>query len=228
MKNSARNSARSPVMIPTYTKGEERFNMISHIVGGALGVVTLVLCVVFAAMNRNVYGIVSGAVFGSCMILLYSVSSIYHGLSPRLSAKRVFRVLDHCAIFLLIAGTYTPFSLCAIREVNVPLGWGYFGVIWGLAAVGVTLCALDMHRFRAISMILYLGMGWCVAFSFDTLTHALPHGGMVLLLAGGVAYTMGAVIFGLGRFLRYAHSVFHLFVLAGSTLHFLAVLLYVL
>ena len=148
-----KNSVRRPIAIPLYTKGEERFNMISHIAGGALGVAALVLCVVFAAMRDNIYGIVSGAVFGSSMILLYTVSSIYHGLSPRTSAKRVFRVLDHCAIYLLIAGTYTPFSLCAIREVNQTLGWVYFGMIWGLAAVGVTLCALDMHRFRAVSNV---------------------------------------------------------------------------
>ena len=222
-----KNSVRRPIAIPLYTKGEERFNMISHIAGGALGVAALVLCVVFAAMRGNIYGIVSGAVFGSSMILLYTVSSIYHGLSPRTSAKRVFRVLDHCAIYLLIAGTYTPFSLCAIREVNQTLGWVYFGVIWGLAAVGVTLCALDMHRFRAVSMILYLGMGWCVAFSQGVLRVALPDAGLALLLAGGVAYTLGAIVFGLGRLHTYVHSVFHLFVLAGSLFHFLCVLLYV-
>ena len=202
--------------------------MISHIAGGALGVAVLVLCVVFAALKENVYGIVSGAVFGSCMILLYTVSSIYHGLSPRVFAKRVFRVLDHCAIYLLIAGTYTPFCLCAIREVNAPLGWGYFAFVWGLAALGMTLCAVDMHRFRAVSMILYLGMGWCVAFSFGTLCRAVAPDGIALLLAGGVAYTLGAAVFGLGRLIPYMHSIFHLLVLAGSLLHSLSVLLYVL
>ncbi len=216
------------ISIPAYTRGEELANMISHIVGGALGVVALVLCVTFAVIDRNVYGIVSGAVFGTCMILLYTVSSIYHGLSPRSAAKRVFRVLDHCAIFFLIAGTYTPYSLCAIRSVSPALGWWYFGVVWGLAAIGVTLCALDMHRSRAVRMVLYLGMGWCVIFSFDVLCRALPAGGIALLLWGGAAYTLGAVVFGLGRLHTYVHSVFHVLVLAGSLLHFLGVVLYVL
>lgn len=223
-----KNTAFDKVTVPAYTRGEERFNMISHIVGGALGVAVLVLCVVFCALRGDIYGIVSGAVFGACMILLYTVSSIYHGLSPRTVAKRVFRVLDHCAIYLLIAGTYTPYCLCAIREVDPGLGWGYFTFVWGLAAVGMTLCALDMHRFRAVSMLLYLGLGWCVAFSFDVLRATVEPGGIALLLAGGVAYTLGVVLFGLGHFFAYMHSVFHLLVLAGSTLHALSVLLYVL
>ena len=216
------------ISLPAYTKGEERFNMISHAAGGALGLVALVLCLVKSAQAENVPGIFSSAVFGSCMILLYTVSSIYHGLSARLLAKRVFRVLDHCAIFLLIAGTYTPFALCAIRRINPSLGWIYFAVIWGLAAVGITLCALNMQKFRALSMILYLGMGWCITFSFDVLCQAVPTGGIVLLLSGGAAYTLGAVIFGFGKLHTYVHSIFHLFVLTGSILHFLAVLLFVL
>ena len=216
------------VTIPAYTRGEELFNMISHVVGGALGVAVLALCVGSAALRGDIYGMISGAVFGACMILLYTVSSIYHGLSPRTKAKRVLRVLDHCAIYFLIAGTYTPFCLCAIREVSAPLGWTYFGVVWGLSTIGITLCVLDMHRFRALSMILYLGMGWCVMLSFDVLRAAVEVPGIVLLLAGGVAYSLGVVLFGLGRFVPYMHSVFHLFVLAGSVLHAACVLLYVL
>lgn len=216
------------ISLPLYTKGEERFNMISHAAGGALGIAALVLCVAKSAQAQDATGIVSSAVFGTCMILLYAVSSIYHGLPARTVAKRVFRVLDHCAIFLLIAGTYTPFSLCAVRSVRPVLGWVYFGVVWGLAAIGITLCALDLQKFRALSMILYLCMGWCITFSFDVLCQAVPAGGIALLLAGGAAYTLGAVIFGFGKLHTYVHSVFHLFVLAGSILHFLAVLLYVL
>lgn len=218
----------SSITVPDYTKGEERFNMISHIVGGALGAVALTLCVIFAAMQQDAYGIVCGAVFGSSMILLYTVSSIYHGLPAHTLAKKVFRVLDHCAIYLLIAGTYTPYALCAIRRVNAGLGWSYFCIVWTLAAVGITLCALDMHRFRALSMILYLGMGWCIIFSFDVLTSAVPSTGIALLLWGGVAYTLGAAVFGLGRRHAYLHSVFHIMVLIGSLLHFLSVLLFVL
>lgn len=223
-----KNTAFDKVTVPAYTRGEERFNMISHIVGGALGLAVLALCVISAALRGDAYGIVSGAVFGACMTLLYTVSSIYHGLSVRTGAKRVFRVLDHCAIYLLIAGTYTPYCLCAIREVDPRLGWGYFALVWGLTAVGITLCALDMHRFRVVSMLLYLGLGWCVTFSFDVLRAAIEPRGIALLLSGGVAYTLGTVPFWLGRYLPYMHSVFHLFVLAGSVLHAASVLLYVL
>ena len=221
-------AARHPITIPAYTRGEELFNMISHAAGGALGIAVLTLCVVRASLCRDAYGAVSGTLFGACMIVLYAVSSIYHGLSPRLGAKKVFRVLDHCAIFLLIAGTYTPFCLCTIREVSVPLGWTYFGVVWGLSAVGITLCAVDFHRFRTVSMLLYLGLGWCIMLSFDLLCRALAPQGIALLLSGGVAYTLGAVLFSLGKFVPYMHSVFHLLVLAGSILHAACVLLYVL
>lgn len=115
--------------LPDYTKGEEIFNMVSHIVGGALGVVAIVLCVIMAAIHRNVWGIVGGAVYGATMVILYTMSSIYHGLSPKLTAKKVFQVIDHCAIFLLIAGTYTPIALTSLREYSAPLGWTIFGIV---------------------------------------------------------------------------------------------------
>ena len=120
-------------ILPTYTKGEEIFNMTSHIVGGALGIVATVLCVVFAAIHGNVYGVVSGAIYGVTMIILYTMSSIYHGLSPKRNSKKVFQILDHCSIFLLIAGSYTPFALCTIRSYDPVTGWVIFGVIWFLA-----------------------------------------------------------------------------------------------
>ena len=126
-------------VLPIYTKGEEIFNMTSHIVGGVLGIVALVLCVVFAAIHGNTYGVVSGAIYGTTMIILYTMSSIYHGLSPKRNSKKVFQVLDHCSIFLLIAGSYTPFALCTIRQVDVASGWMIFGVIWILAILGIVL-----------------------------------------------------------------------------------------
>ena len=126
-------------ILPTYTKGEEIFNMTSHIVGAAVGIVALVLCVVFAAIHGNVYGVVSGAIYGVTMIILYTMSSIYHGLSPKRYSKRVFQVLDHCSIFLLIAGSYTPFALCTLREYDTATGWVIFGVIWAVAILGITL-----------------------------------------------------------------------------------------
>ena len=135
-------------ILPVYTKGEEIFNMTSHIVGGALGIVATVLCIVFAAVNQNTFGIISGSIYGVTMILLYTMSSIYHGLSPKLKSKKVFQVLDHCSIFLLIAGSYTPFALCTIREVDSIAGWSIFGIIWSLAILGIALNSIDIKRFK--------------------------------------------------------------------------------
>ena len=212
--------------LPNYTKGEEIFNMVSHIVGGALGIVTTVLCVIFATLHSNIFGVVSGAVFGSSMIILYTMSSIYHGLHPN-TAKKIFQIIDHCSIFLLISGTYTPISLCVLREYNTALGWTIFGIIWGLSILGIILNAIDLKRFNIISMVLYLGMGWCIIFTAKSVYNYVGLAGFILLLSGGIAYTVGAVLYGLGRKHRYMHSLFHLFVVAGSLLHFLCILLYV-
>ena len=214
-------------ILPTYTKGEEIFNMTSHIVGVALGIVATVLCVVFAAINGNGYGVVSGAIYGVTMIVLYTMSSIYHGLSPKITAKKVFQVLDHCSIFLLIAGSYTPFALCSIREVDPVAGWTIFGVIWGVAILGIVLNSIDIKRFKVFSMICYLVMGWCIVFKVSLLPELLGTAGVVLLVAGGIAYTIGAILYGLGKKHKYMHSIFHLFILLGSLLQFFCILLYV-
>lgn len=212
--------------LPFYTKGEEIFNMVSHICGGVLGITATTLCVIFSAIHKNAYAIVSSAIFGFTMILLYTMSSIYHGLRPN-KAKKVFQIIDHCSIYLLIAGTYTPFSLCTLREYKTWLGWTVFGIIWGLALLGIVLNAIDLKSFRVISMILYLGMGWCVIFTIKIIIQALGTGGFILLLTGGISYTLGSILYGMGKKHRYMHSVFHLFVVAGSLLHFLCILLYV-
>lgn len=212
--------------LPDYTRGEERFNMISHIVGGALGIAATALCVIVAALGRNVYGVVSGAIFGGSMVVLYTISSVYHGLHEG-TAKKVMQILDHCTIYFLIAGTYTPFCLCTIREHDPALGWGTFGFVWALAAVGIVLNAIDLKRFKAVSMVLYLGMGWCIILTGKLIVQLLGSAGFALLLWGGVAYTVGAVFYGLGHKKRYIHSVFHLFCLVGSALHVLCVVGYV-
>ena len=214
-------------ILPNYTKGEEIFNMTSHIVGTVLGIVTLVLCVVFAAVNNNVYGIVSGAIFGFTMIILYTMSSIYHGLNPELTAKKVFQVLDHCSIFLLIAGSYTPFALCTLREYNIALGWSIFGIIWGVAILGIVLNSIDLKKYKKFSMICYLIMGWCIVFKINVLPQLLGMNGFILLLLGGIIYTIGAVLYGLGKKHKYIHSVFHLCIFFANLLHFLCILLYV-
>lgn len=214
-------------VLPTYTKGEEIFNMTSHIVGAALGVVATVLCIVFASLNKNVYGIVSGAIYGVTMIILYTMSSIYHGLSPKVTSKKVFQILDHCSIFLLIAGSYTPFALVTIRKIDPLTGWAIFGIIWALAILGIVLNSIDIKKFKVFSMICYLLMGWCIILKASILPNALGKNGVILLVSGGIAYTIGAIIYGLGKKHKYVHSIFHLFILLGSFLQFFCILLYV-
>ena len=212
--------------LPDYTRGEERFNMISHIVGGGMGIAATVLCVVAAALEGNGYGVVSGAIFGGSMVALYTISSVYHGLHSG-TGKKVMQILDHCTIYFLIAGTYTPFCLCTIRQHDSALGWGTFGLIWALGLVGIVLNAIDLKRFQKVSMVLYLGMGWCMILTGKLIVQLLGGTGFVLLVGGGVAYTVGAVFYGLGHKRRYIHSVFHLFCLVGSALRILCILFYV-
>ena len=138
-------------VLPTYTKGEEIFNMVSHIVGGALGIAVLALCVIFSALHHNVYGIVSTSIYGVSLILLYTMSSIYHGLNPNRTAKKVFQIIDHCSIFILIAGTYTPFALCTLREYDTATGWTLFGIVWGLSILGIVLNSIDLKRYKVDS-----------------------------------------------------------------------------
>lgn len=214
-------------ILPIYTKGEEIFNMTSHIVGGALGIVATVLCVVFAAIHGNVYGVVSGAIYGFTMILLYTMSSIYHGLSSKRPSKKVFQVLDHCSIFLLIAGCYTPIALAGIRKVDSISGWTIFGVIWFVAILGIVLNSIDLKKYKKFSMICYLIMGWCIIFKATLLPEVLTKNGVILLVTGGVAYTIGAILYGVGKKHKYMHSIFHLFILLGSLLQFFCILLYV-
>ena len=213
--------------LPTYTKGEEIFNMVSHIVGATMGVVATVLCVIFAAIHNNVYGVISSAIFGFTLIILYTMSSIYHGLNPNLKAKKVFQVIDHCSIFLLIAGSYTPFALCTLREYHAVTGWTIFGIIWILAILGVILNSIDLKRYKVFSMICYLVMGWCIIVRIGLLPQLLTWTGFSLLLAGGIAYTIGAVLYGIGKKRKWMHSIFHIACVVGSLLQFLCVLLYV-
>ncbi|MCI8618113.1 MAG: hemolysin III family protein [Clostridia bacterium] len=214
-------------ILPTYTKGEEIFNMTSHIVGGAFGVVALVLCIVFSGIHRNAYAVVSSVIYGVSMIVLYTMSSIYHGLRPQGKAKKVFQILDHCSIFLLIAGSYTPFCLVTFREYSSILGWSIFGIIWAMAALGITLNSIDIKKYKVFSMICYLGMGWCIIFTANLLPKLLGITGLTLLVLGGIAYTIGAILYGLGKKKKYIHSIFHLFILLGSILQFFCILLYV-
>lgn len=211
--------------LPDYYRGEEVMNMVTHIVGGALGIAALVLCVVRAAIHRNGYGIAGSIVFGVALIALYTISSVYHGLRPGMG-KKVMQVLDHCTIYFLIAGTYTPVALSALRQVSPALGWGIFGLEWGLLALAVTLTAIDLRQYRIFSMICYIGMGWAILPFWRQTVEAVGMGGFAFLLAGGISYTVGAVLYGIGSKRHWLHSVFHVFVVLGSVFHFFAVFFY--
>ena len=214
-------------ILPDYTRGEEIFNMGSHIVGGGLGVIALVLSVLTSALKENPWGVVSCAIYGASMIILYTMSSVYHGLRPPM-AKKVMQVLDHCTIYFLIAGTYTPILLCAIRRVSPGWAWTLFGIVWGFAVLGTVFTAIDLKRFGKFAMVCYIGMGWCVVLAAKPALQAIPFAGLMYLLFGGISYTVGAVLYGFGKKCRYMHSVFHLFVVLGSILQFICILFFVL
>jgi len=217
---------KSKLELPNYTRGEERFNMITHITGGGLGLVALLACVLVAAWHHNVMGIVSGMIYGFSVILLFTMSSVYHGLNIGLP-KKIFRVLDHCTIYILIAGTYTPILLTQFRVVDPVSAWVMFGVLWGLAVIGVTLTAIDRKRFMPFAIICYLGMGWIAMFRVGSLieVHGAPF--FILILIGGVLYTLGVIFYGVGKKKKYMHSIFHLFVNAASILHSVAIATFV-
>ncbi len=211
--------------LPNFTKGEEIFNAVTHIVGGGFGVIFLFAGVVCAHLYSDWVGILSMYIYGICMIIAYTMSAIYHFLRPN-RAKKVFRIFDHCSIFLLIAGSYTPYCLVTLSTVPA---WGYtlFAVVWALSILGIVLNAINMYKWKALSMVLYLALGWCIVIAFVPLTQNLNMAGFWWLLAGGILYTVGAVFFGLGRKIRYIHSIWHLFVLFGSICQFVSILFYV-
>jgi hemolysin III len=212
--------------LPLYTRSEELFNMIAHIAGAGLGLIGLIACAIVAAFSQNVWGVVSGCVYGSCTVLLFTISSIYHGLRTE-KPKRVFRILDHCTIFILIAGTYTPIVLNQFRVIYPWDAWIIFGAIWSIAVMGIVLNAIDLQRFKGISLVCYLGMGWFAIFRVDRLVSALGSKFFVMILIGGILYTVGALFYVLGRRKKYMHSVFHLFVNAASILHSVAIAVFI-
>lgn len=214
-------------VLPTYTKGEEIFNMVTHIVGGAIGVAALTLCVILSAVRGSVGGILCGTVFGVSMVVLYTMSSIYHGL-PVNTAKKVFQIMDHCTIYFLIAGTYTPILICGMAEKYPVAAWVTFGVIWGLTALATALTAIDIAKYKVFSMICYIGIGWAILPTLPQAVETLTLWGFLLVLGGGILYTAGAVFFKIGKKKKYFHSIFHILTLLGSICHVLAILFFVL
>ncbi|SDW06921.1 hemolysin III [Lutibacter oricola] len=209
--------------ITYYEPVEEKMNVISHLIGLILSIAALVLLVVFASLEGSAWHIVSFSIYGASLIVLYSASTFYHySQDPEL--RRKLNIFDHAAIYVLIAGTYTPFTLVALKGW---VGWTIFGVSWGLAIVGIVLKLFYTGRFDKISTIAYVLMGWLIIFAIKPLVNNLPFEGLMWLLGGGLAYTIGAILYSI-KSIRYNHAIFHIFVLLGSFAHFIAVFFYVL
>lgn len=213
--------------MPDYTTGEEIMNMVTHIVGGALGVIALLACVIRASKRDTWVDILGAIVFGISMIMLYTMSSVYHGLRPGIG-KKVLQVMDHCTIYILIAGSYTPVAISAIYPVYPQIGLTLVFAEWVLAAIAIVFTAIDWQKYSVPSMICYIGMGWGIIFYIPQVFETMQSSGFYLLLAGGVSYTVGAILYGIGNKHRWFHSVFHIFVVLGSLLHALAIFLFAL
>jgi len=207
---------------PQYSQREELANVLTHGIGALLAISAMVLLIVFSSLNGNAYHIVSCAVFGTCLLLLYSMSTVYHLVKGE-KIKRIFRLLDHSSIFLLIAGTYTPFTLVTL---NGKWGWTLFGLVWGLALIGIIAEFATGQKYKKVSLGLYIGMGWLIIIAIKPLISTIPPGGLTLLVCGGLCYSLG-IIFYVWKSLTGNHAIWHLFVLGGSILHFFAVFFYV-
>ncbi len=208
--------------LPNYSMGEELMNSLTHALGAVMGIVALVLCVIQA---DNVLGIAASAVYGASLIAVFSISSVYHALKPNMG-KKVMQVIDHCTIYFLIAGTYTVILLCAIRPEYPALGWTLFAFEWIMAAIAATLTAIDLKKYSVFSMVCYIGMGWAIIPFAPQALNTLTMPGFQLLLWGGIAYTIGSVLYGLGKNRKWMHSIFHMFVNLGAGLQFACVLFY--
>lgn len=215
------NKLANKIDLPKYRLGEELMNSISHGFGALLSIAALVLCIIKADTGLELLSVLF---YSISSIILYLMSCLYHSLA-RNNAKRVFRIIDHCSIFLLIAGTYTPFCLLVLP---LRIGWWIFGFVWLCAVIGILLNSLDMKKFKKISMVLYLLMGWCIILTFKALWNNMNHFGILLLLLGGVIYTLGAVLYGAGKKKKYMHSTFHLFCIMASACFFFAIYFYAL
>ena len=212
--------------LPDYTRGEEIFNMVTHIIGAAISVAILVLCVVFSAIHHDPWAVVGSAIYGATLIIMFTVSSVYHGLHYN-KGKKVMQVIDHCDIYFLIAGTYTPILFAGIRPEHPWVCWIIFGIEWGLAVLAAVFNAIDLKKYEKFSMFCYLGMGWAIIVAIKPTLEALTLGGFLWVLLGGIAYTIGAVLYNRGKTKRYMHSVFHIFVVIAAVLQFFGIFFYV-
>ena len=209
---------------PAYTLAEELINSISHGTGALAAAGGMAVLIVFSALQGDVWKVVSSSIYGATMIMLYTFSALYHSFTDG-KVKSVFRIFDHCSIFLLIAGSYTPFTLVTLREATPAIGWTLFGVVWGAAIIGIVLNIVSLEKFKIFSMICYIAMGWAVVFAIKPLIANLAKGGIILLAAGGLAYTVAIIFYAIRK--KYMHSIWHFFVLGGTILQYFAVLFYV-
>jgi len=200
----------------------ERLNSITHLLGSVFALIGLIVLVIRAALAGDPWKIISFSIFGITLVVLYISSALYHSI--RGASKKLFQKFDHSAIYLLIAGSYTPFTLVTLRGV---WGWSLFGVVWGLAVIGILQDVLFAKRKHILSVVIYLMMGWIAMVAIRPLSRALPGAGMILLVAGGLFYTIGIVFYALDKKFVYSHGIWHLFVLAGSVCHYFTILLYV-
>lgn len=203
-----------------YSLGEEIFNSISHGTGSLLAIAGTAVLIVLTAIYSDAWAVVSASIYGASLIILYTMSTLYHAITNA-RAKKFFRIMDHNTIFFLIAGTYTPFTLGPLRGA---LGWVLFGIVWGAAAVGIVLNSINLERFRKPSVVCYILMGWVIIIAIKPMLHTLPSASLVYLLTGGVLYTVGIIFYALKK-VKWFHSVWHLFTVAGSIFHYFSVLI---
>ncbi|MCX7615479.1 MAG: hemolysin III family protein [Clostridiales bacterium] len=205
-----------------YSVSEEIANSITHGLGALLSIAGTIILILVSVFQQDIWKIVSSSIYGGSLILLFTMSSLYHALTNK-KAKQIFRIFDHSSIYILIAGTYTPLTLVTLRG---PIGWTIFSIVWGTAFLGITLNSISIERFKKISMFCYLASGWCIIVMIMPMIRAMAHGGLLLLFLGGIMYT-GGVLFYKKKEIQYMHSIWHIFVLAGSVLHYFCILFYV-
>ena len=215
--------------LPSYSRGEEIANMVTHIAGAAFAIVSLLLCVIFSAWSKNIPGIISGLIYGISMTVVYVVSSVYHGLDEQAAfiGKRVMQVIDHCDIYGLIVGTFSPIVLCGLIKTNPVLAWTSYGIVLITSVIGIVFTAIDFHKFKAVSYGLYFVSGWSVLMTVKVMYETFSLSFIVLLICGGAVYSLGMIFFVLEtKHHRYCHSIFHLFIIGGSVLQFIPIFKY--
>lgn len=212
------------MQLPNYTRAEEIFNMVSHIIGGALSILIIVFGAINGAIRNDAFYVVSFVIYGSCVFIMFCISSIYHGLL-KCKGKYVLRIIDHCDIYFCIAGTYTPILLSGIRPAEPALAWTIFGIEWGVALIAAALVAINMKKFFKISIAIYIIQGWCIIIAVPATINALGFYGFALLLIGGIAFSIGALIYVVSKKknIKFGHSVFHIFVVIGVILQFIGI-----